>query len=219
VHCYEHQCPSPNGDPCHYVDGDGRRCLSAWCEEHRILVNDQVFCRRHAGIVSSIAEGKLVAPLLPDLDNRCPSLLVWMSDQIGEDVKKSLEELGSVEVRPACARSGTHGLWEKVWIVRDGNDELARASLEIQEPEPDIIARVDGVEIASGVPPWVKHRGRLEWVPAAVDAAERKEFNAILVDAFRARVNTSSGTVVEDLDDGGAEQDDENARENATHHG
>jgi hypothetical protein len=217
VHCYEHQCPSPNGDPCHYVDGDGRRCLSAWCEKHRIVANDQVFCRRHVGIVVAIAEGKLVAPLLPGLDNRCPSLLVWMSDQIGKDLKTSFAELGTVEVRPTCERSGVHGLWEKVWIIRDGNDELARASLEIQEPEPDVIARVNGVEIASGVPPWVKHRGRLEWVPPAVDAAERKQFNAMLLDAFRARLNVTS-LVAEDLDDGRTEKDDEDARENAAHH-
>jgi hypothetical protein len=190
--------------------------LSAWCEKHRIVVNDQVFCRRHVGIVAAIAEGKLVAPLLPDLDNRCPSLLVWMSDQVGEDLTTTLSELGAVEVRPTCARGGAHGLWEKLWIVRDGNDEVVRASLEIQEPEPDVIARVNGVEIASGVPPWVKHRGRLEWVPPAVDAAERKQFNAMLLDAFRTRLNTSS--VIEDLNGGGTKQDDEDARKDATHH-
>jgi hypothetical protein len=219
VRCYQHECPSPTGDPCHYVDCDGRRCLSAWCEEHRLIVNDQVFCRRHAGIVSSIAEGKLVAPLLPGLDNRCPSLLVWMSDQIGDDLMASLSELGTVEVRPTCSRSGTDGLWEKVWIVRDGNDEVVRVSLEIQEPEPEITARVNGLEVASEVPPWVKHRGRLEWVAPAVDAVERKQFNAMLLDAFRSRLNTPSRAVAENLDDRGAEEDDEDAREDAAHHG
>ncbi len=218
MRCYQQECPSPTGDPCHYVDCDGRRCLSAWCDEHRIVVKDQVFCRRHAGIVGAIAEGKLVAPLLPGLDNRCPSLLVWMSDQIGEDLKTSLSELGKVEVRPTRARSGADGLWEKIWIVRDGNEHVVRASLEIQEPEPELVARVDGVAIASDVPPWVKHRGRMEWVPPAVDAEERKQFNAMLLDAFASRLKTPS-LVIENLDEGGPQQDDEDTREDAAHHG
>jgi hypothetical protein len=191
------------GDPCHYVDCDGRRCLSAWCEEHRLIVDDQVFCRRHAGIISSIVEGKLVAPLLPGLDNRCPSLLVWMSEQIGAEVESTLSALGSVESTPTRQRDGAPGLWEKVWVVSNGDDTVIRASLEIQEPEPELIARVDGVQIVAGVPPWVKHRGRMEWVAPAVDAAERKEFNAILIDAFRLRAKTASG-VAEDLESGRA---------------
>src|SRR5438132_712259 len=78
-----------NGDTvqCEYVDRRSRQCRTAWCPRHRVTVENRVYCRRHAGVVSSLpaADSSLTAPL-PDLDNRAPSLAGWMARELDQGV-------------------------------------------------------------------------------------------------------------------------------------
>jgi len=52
--CTQGGCTSHEGAPCEYVDRRGRECRTAWCPEHRVTIEDHVYCRRHAGVVSAL---------------------------------------------------------------------------------------------------------------------------------------------------------------------
>ncbi len=94
--------------PCEYVDRRGRECRTAWCIEHRVTIEDRVYCRRHAGVVSALPSlDSSLAVSLPDLDNRAPSLVGWVSRQIDGDVwRLLLKELSSGTRRSAGRRPG-----------------------------------------------------------------------------------------------------------------
>jgi len=95
--CTQGGCTSHEGAPCEYVDRRGRECRTAWCPEHRVTIEDRVYCRRHAGVVSALPSlDSSLSVSLPDLDNRAPSLVGWVSRQIDGDVwRLLLKELSS----------------------------------------------------------------------------------------------------------------------------
>src|SRR5438105_7619744 len=94
--CTERGCTAVTGLECEYVDRRSRRCRTAWCPVHRLVVRDRVYCRRHAGVVEAVPTGVLDAQTpLPDLDNRAPSLVNWVTNEVDGEVRRLLiQELG-----------------------------------------------------------------------------------------------------------------------------
>lgn len=189
LHCYEKDCESADAEPCHYVDFEGRQCLSALCSRHEVRVEDVVYCRRHFGIASAMASGKLYRPHLPGLDDRSASLLVWMTELLEPEIKELLvgaSEDTTFRETPVHNLPGTHHIWQKIWTADDGRGKI-RASIifEVRDPEPEIYMLVNGEQVMRAVPPWIAHRNRMEWVPQAVDKAERAAFNDRLLSEAR----------------------------------
>jgi len=62
-----------------------------------VTIEGRVYCRRHAGVVSALPSlDSSLAVSLPDLDNRAPSLVGWVSRQIDGDIwRLLLKELTS----------------------------------------------------------------------------------------------------------------------------
>ena len=110
---------------CEYVDRRGRECRTAWCIEHRVTIEDRVYCRRHAGVVSALPSlDSSPTVSLPDLDNRAPSLVGWVSRQIDGDVwRLLLKELsagsgGQLVADPVTlvfVGIGRQRAWERAW--------------------------------------------------------------------------------------------------------
>ena len=187
--CYEKGCPANGVVSCDFVDRHGRGCLTSWCPPHRFTVGEQTFCRRHASIVRALGTAEHHPPL-PELDNRAPSLVDWVSTGIDRQVQALIEDLAAARdgeelaVEPVHLVVGTRGRrWGRSWTLRnaEGHDTL-RVSVEVDEhSDPEIAVRIDGNVITRSIAPWIGHRLRGEWVPANIDVEERKTFYADLV--------------------------------------
>jgi hypothetical protein len=146
------------------------------------------FCRRHASTMTALDGAEAVAGL-PDLDNRAPSLVGWVSrdlDAAIRDVLRRAAPDGSADVitdpvRLVLTPGGRSRRWAKAWKILDDTSVVSRVSIEVDEHDDcEVCARVDTELIGSGVPPWIEHRRAGVTVDAATDAAERREFTAAM---------------------------------------
>jgi hypothetical protein len=193
--CTEHGCTAVTGIACDYTDRRDKHCQTAWCPEHRVVVNERVFCRRHAGVISALPapESALVAAL-PDLDNRAPSLVAWMARLIDSDVWRLL--LGEFD-----AEAGGHLIadpvmlvftgvereraWERTWKLVTHMGITRRVSLMVEEADDSTVAvKVGSVVVDRLQPPWIAHRKQGETVSVEIDQHEREAFNAQVLAAI-----------------------------------
>ena len=195
--CSEVGCSAGTGIACEYVDRRGRQCRTAWCPEHRVIVEEHIYCRRHSGVVSALptAESSLVVPR-PDIDNRAPSLAGWMARQLDADVwRLLLDEMDAQQGGQLVADPVTlvftgmerRRAWERTWKVLSHGGPNRRVSLVVEEDNQDEVLAKVGLEVVErGVPPWIVHRQHGERVPPDEDARERAEFNQKLLTAIEA---------------------------------
>ena len=193
--CTEVGCDATTAVGCEYVDRRSRACRTAWCPTHRMLVEDHVYCRRHAGVVSALpaADSSLVVPL-PDLENRAPSLVGWVSRQIDADVWRLL--LGELDNRTGgqliadpvvlvftgMQRSRA---WERAWKLLTHAGVNVRVSLIVEEAADDeVIVKVGTTVAARLVPPWITHRKNGEHIDDEQDSRERAQFNEQVLQAI-----------------------------------
>ena len=185
--CTQGGCTSLEGAPCEYVDRRGRECRTAWCIEHRVTIEDHVYCRRHAGVVSALPSlDSSLAVSLPDLDNRAPSLVGWVSRQIDGDVwRLLLKELSSGSGGQLVADPVTlifvgiarQRAWERAWRLDSHLGIAHRVSIVVEELDDTMITvKVGGNTVEQLVPPWIQHRVRGESVAPDEDRKEREEF-------------------------------------------
>lgn len=193
--CTQGGCTSLEGVPCAYVDRRGRECRTAWCPEHRVTIEDRVYCRRHAGVVSALPSlDSSLAVSLPDLDNRAPSLVGWVSRQIDGDVwRLLLKELASGSGGQLIADPvtlifvgiGRQRAWERSWRLDSHVGIAHRVSIVVEElDDTKITVKVGGNTVEQLVPPWIQHRVRGEMVAAADDRKEREDFYQRVLDAI-----------------------------------
>ncbi|MFN2582767.1 MAG: hypothetical protein ABR498_08520 [Candidatus Dormibacteria bacterium] len=193
--CTEMGCTATTGVACEYVDRRARTCPTAWCPHHRVLVEDHVYCRRHAGVVSALpdADSSLVVAF-PDLENRAPSLVGWMARQIDGDVWRLLlseidarsgGQLVSDPVMLVLAGLERERAWERAWKLVTHTGVSRRVSILVTEAnDAEVIVKVAGKVVAMLTPPWITHRRQHEQVGEEEDARERAEFNQRLVGAI-----------------------------------
>lgn len=199
LRCTEVGCAAATGVACEYVDRRSRACRTAWCPAHRVLVEDHVYCRRHAGVVSALpaADSSQVVPL-PDLENRAPSLVGWVSRQIDADVWRLLlgeldEQTGGQLIADPVMLVFT-GLersraWERAWKLLTHTGLTLRVSLVVEEgADEEVIVKVGTRVAARVVPPWITHRKRGEQIGAEQDTRERAAFNQQLMQAVEQEV-------------------------------
>ncbi len=193
--CTQAGCTSTDGAPCEYVDRRGRECRTAWCVEHRVTIEDRVYCRRHAGVVSALPSlDSSLAVSLPDLDNRAPSLVGWVSRQIDGDVwRLLLKELssgtgGQLVADPVTlifVGIGRQRAWERAWRLDSHVGIAHRVSVVVEELDDTMITvKVGGNTVEQLVPPWIQHRVRGETVAPDQDRKEREEFYQRVLDSI-----------------------------------
>ena len=193
--CTQAGCGATTGVACEYVDRRGRSCRTAWCPEHRVLVEDHAYCRRHAGVVGALpdVESSYVIPL-PDVDNRAPSLVGWMARQIDADVWRLLlasldtqtgGQLISDPVTLIFTGLERRRAWERAWKVVSHTGLSLRVSLSVEEDNDEELAVKVGTSLVDRVvPPWIVRRHRGERLSAEDDARERTAFNERLMAAI-----------------------------------
>jgi hypothetical protein len=193
--CTQDGCSSQDGAACQYVDRRGRECRTAWCIEHRFTIEDRVYCRRHAGVISALPSlDSSLAVSLPDLDNRAPSLVGWVSRQIDGDIwRLLLKELASGSGAQLVADPvtlifvgiGRQRAWERAWRLDSHVGIALRVSVVVEELDDTMITvKVGGNTVEQLVPPWIQHRVRGEVVTADEDRKEREEFYQRVLDSI-----------------------------------
>ncbi|HKR98039.1 MAG TPA: hypothetical protein VJU79_00865 [Candidatus Dormibacteraeota bacterium] len=192
--CTEHGCSNSTGLECEYVDRRSRRCRTAWCPEHRMVVHDRVYCRRHAGVVRAVPTGVLEASApLPDLDNRAPSLVNWVSNEVDAEVRRLLlGELGSSgaeliadPVALVFVGIDRGRAWERAWKLAGHTGTIRKVSLMVEEEHDTEVAVKIGPNVVDRiVPPWIGRRAEMNRATPADERRERDQFNEHILDAI-----------------------------------
>jgi hypothetical protein len=193
--CTQQGCTATTGIECEYVDRRMRRCRTAWCPLHRVVVHHHVYCRRHAGVVAAVPTDLLNSRSpLPDLENRAPSLVNWVANEVDGQVRRLLlQELdatggGELVCDPTTLvfvgidrRRG----WERAWKLIGRDASVGRVSLLVEEDADTEVAVKVGFNVVDRlVPPWIAQRGDASGSTPADDRRARDRFNECILDAI-----------------------------------
>lgn len=193
--CTHAGCGAATGLACAYVDRRSHRCGTAWCPEHRLAFGEDVYCRRHAGVVTALFQSDESLPTsFPEVDNRAPSLVAWVVRGIDADVwRLLLEELDDNTAGQLIAERVTlvfvggierRRAWERSWRLVDHTGIVRRVSVVVEEADDtEVIVKVDAHVAIRAVPPWIRHRRDHDHVDAETDERERAAFNRELITA------------------------------------
>lgn len=178
---------------CSYVDRRGIRCQTAWCWDHGSSADGEPYCRRHAATIQSVGEQTVSG--YPEVDNRAASLVGWIGRAIDGDICNALQSIApeasqlhtdfvrlNIVSRPMVGRSRR---WSRTWKLLDHTGILCTVSVEADESEPDEVwARVDGVSVGHGVPPWISLRGTPAGRQAEIVETQRHAYYVDLVSSL-----------------------------------
>jgi hypothetical protein len=203
MRCTEQGCHQAVTIRCVYADRRQRICGTTWCIRHGAMFNDSAYCRRHAGTVAALSNG-FYQLALPDLDNRAPSLVGWMSGELDAPIRFALRasapdadttlvadpvRLTSPGTSPRC--------WARAWKLVDHLGVVHQVAIEVEEDAQAVVGvRVDNDLIGRSMPPWIEHRQAVGAMTPGEDAAARSAFNQALarsVQAFLGREEIASG--------------------------
>lgn len=185
--CSAAGCTQATAVPCEYIDRRSHRCDTAWCPQHRIVVDSRVFCRRHAGTVSALPGGPLTGSPLPDLDNRAPSLVSWVAREVDAEIRQLLlsvahdDDAAQLIVDPVflifLGRERKRA-WERSWKLVDHRGTTIRVALQVEEDDnATVTIRVGSNLVDRLAPSWIAQRLSGFPVSAEVDAERRQQFN------------------------------------------
>ena len=190
---------------CVYADRRQRVCGTTWCIRHGAMFDDSAYCRRHASTVAALSNG-FYQLALPDLENRAPSLVGWMSEELDVSIREALR--ASARSRDATlvmdpvrltysVGTATRRCWSRAWKLVDHLGVVRQVSIEVEEESQDVVAlRVDNDLIGRSTPPWIERRQMVAAVSPDEDAESRNAFNLALarsVQAFLGRDEIASG--------------------------
>jgi hypothetical protein len=203
--CAMSGCERDTGLPCAYVDRRGRDCGTAWCPEHRMLHQGEVFCRRHWNTVSGLEEAAEAA--LPDRDNRAPSLVAWVGRRMAPSIEAILMSRAQRAVPLSLVQIPVHlvfvgrergRVWERTWAAADHTGYRYDVTLQVEEAHAtELVVRVGRNVVARVVPPWIEARQSGEDVSHETDMARRQDFYESLRHQIAAAV-AREDTVVAD---------------------
>jgi len=182
--CAMRGCEQSTGLPCVYVDRRGRECATAWCPEHRLLADNQGYCRRHWNTVKGLAEPDAAG--LPDRDNRAPSLVAWVGRRLEPSIQAILLartadngplSLISIPVHLVFVGRERTRIWERTWAVADHTGHRAAVTLQVDEAcDTELVVRVGRNVVTRVVPPWIEARLNGEEISPETDNARRQDF-------------------------------------------
>ena len=179
VRCCALDCAAGGAAACAYIDRRMRRCRTTWCADHRHRVGANVYCRRHAGVVSAL--GEQLPAGLPELDNRAASLAAYLGDELdgrvvsilGRAAERNAEaSLVNHPVRLVKTPGGRDRRWQRSWNLVDNTGVVTRVAIEVDESEDTVVmTSVGSSRIGRGTPPWIASRDG-----EGVDAERRTAF-------------------------------------------
>lgn len=194
--CTEKGCPSHKALRCYYVDRRGNVCSTAWCPQHWVVAAGGIYCRRHASTISALGENAGDPLGLPDLKNRGPSLVNWVSTDLDPSIRSILESMmrpGELVNFDASVRTvydtNRHRRYERAWKVVHHTGVNLKVGIYVdEEDDSQILVRVGQGVVAKGVPPWIARRRRGVTVGDDVDQAERQLFYGFLLEHIGAAI-------------------------------
>lgn len=204
VRCTEQGCTQPVVIRCTYADRRQHVCGTTWCMGHGAMFHDDAYCRRHAGTVAALSNGFHQLGL-PDLENRAPSLVGWMSGELDEPIRAALRAAASNAdttvvadpVRLITAGTALPRCWGRAWKLVDHLGVVHQVSIEVEEGAQDVVGvRIDNDLIGRSTPPWIERRVTAGAAASDDDAASRGAFRLALarsVEAFLSREEIASG--------------------------
>jgi hypothetical protein len=191
--CTQPGCLDDQGLECVYVDRRGRRCDTAWCRDHVAAVNGRPYCRRHAGVLRALPDAE--PGNMPDLDNRAPSLLEWVSQRVDADITEAVARVatGAQRVHTDTAHLVliTHGAeriraWERTWKLYDHTGIHLWVALDVEEENDlELVIRVNSMTVERLVPPWIVARRRGLRLSDEADTEQRNAFYSLVTSAVK----------------------------------
>ena len=203
--CMQAGCARTVSIRCVYADRRQRVCGTTWCLEHGSIFDDSAYCRRHARTVASLSNG-FYQLALPDLENRAPSLVGWMSEELDGSIRHALR--ASAPSRHATLVADPVRLtyspghapqrcWSRAWKLVDHLGVVRQVSIEVAEESECVVAlRVDNDVIGRATPPWIERRQAVPALTQDADAAARNAFNLALarsIETSLSRAAVASG--------------------------
>src|ERR1700689_3603453 len=91
IACSVPGCPNSDALTCEYRDRRGRMCQVSFCPEHGDVIEGVPYCRRHASTVRAIGPLATDPNGRPDLNDRTPSLVNWISKELDTHIRAQLE--------------------------------------------------------------------------------------------------------------------------------
>jgi hypothetical protein len=161
----------------------------AFCPDHWFMVGERVYCRRHASTIVALGSNT-EAGAMPDLEDRGPSLVNFVANQLGPEVEallrasarqtETVQSDGEVVVLLDHQRRRR---WERNWKLLESTGMSLKVSLSVTEGGDQALleVRVDSTVVASGVPPWIARRRARLSVDSQADADQRELFQRFLV--------------------------------------
>ncbi len=167
--CDQAGCETQEAYRCLYRDRRAVDCSWVACKEHLRAVDGRAYCLRHASIVEvlNMAQKQGTQVLPPDLDNRCASLVMWVSRDLDEPVVERLVRWGDSDMsiindpairytRPDRLRHES-GHWERLWALANRTGILLRVGLRVEDSHPETIILSGGTtSLMSAIPPWIQ---------------------------------------------------------------
>ena len=131
--CFVSNCRSLAGLQCSYIDDGASECKTAWCPEHRVMVGEHSYCRRHGALVPTLQAGEQ----LPFVNDRSANMVNRVADLLHQRIGFILASEGGnypdldVATTPTriCAYSGTRPVWGRSWALMNGR---GRVILEVE---------------------------------------------------------------------------------------
>lgn len=206
--CDQAGCENREAFRCLYRDRRAVDCSWVACAEHLKAVGGRAYCLRHASIVEvltmALNQGTQVLP--PDLDNRCASLVMWVSRDLDEPIVDRLVRWGDSDMsiindpavrysRPDRLRQES-GHWERVWALANRTGILLRVGLRVEDARPETVIMTAGTtHLVSTIPPWIERH--LSGEPNKLsqsELVERLAFQQQLLLALDSYVEKYGGT-------------------------
>lgn len=202
--CTQPGCGAATGLPCDYVDRRGRACGTAWCPDHRLVIDARVYCRRHAGVVSALPVGLASSWVpMPDLENRAPSLVSWVAREVDADVRDLLlgeaglgdgAQIVTDPVYLVFVGCDRRRAWERAWKVVDRTGWSLRVALVVEEcADAEVAVRVSSRIVERLTPPWIVQRLHGAQPAVEVDAQRRKDFDRRVCGIIRKGIDRERG--------------------------
>ncbi|MGC8460586.1 MAG: hypothetical protein ACP5OR_01895 [Candidatus Dormibacteria bacterium] len=179
-YCSARGCKEETGLSCEYLDRRDRPCPTAWCPEHRHVVNGHVYCPSHAGYVEG-TESEFGAHVHPDVENRVPALVNWVTRELDADVLAMIEPLVPVygdkmvidPIRFVLFGVERIRTWERSWKMCSHISVDLRVALAVEESRPDtILGKVNSHIVITTPAPWSDEYqyGTMPATPAEAEA-------------------------------------------------
>jgi hypothetical protein len=202
IPCSVPGCPNSDALTCEYRDRRGRMCQVSFCPEHGDVIEGVPYCRRHASTVRAIGPLATDPNGRPDLNDRTPSLVNWISKELDTHIRAQLEA-AAIEGESVVADESVHLSrdynrnlrWERSWRLIENTGLVLKIVISVSE-ENDALVRINvGSElVADGIPPWIARRRMGEDVDVAIDVAQRQLFYQYMQESIARAVTEFRGS-------------------------